>query len=227
MTEKDDGQLVGSFPIMPKQIRAQKKRQALLKSGSILFVEKGYDNTTAKDIAQHAGVATGTFYRYFSDKRQLLMSLLEDKLDSLMPPEPNWINIDPEFFLATLLENHFDKLNRQGLHKVLPELIHRDQELAEVLSETKRKIHRRIFHGLKQAKALGYTWEDLDLETVSWTIMSLLEKIPEMNHESSQRLNYGDISKVICRLVFPPEKLKVLKNLQNDDLKTKNDMNRK
>lgn len=211
MTGKNDKQLIGTLPIIPKQARAQQKRQALLESGSILFVEKGYDHTTAKDIAHHAGVAIGTFYRYFSDKRQLLMSILEDKLESLMPPEPNWINIDPEFFLATLLKNHFEKLNRHGLHRVLAELIHRDNELEEVLLVTKRKIHHRIFSGLLQAKKLGYTWEDLDLETVSWTIMALLERIPEMHNESGRKPIYDEIAKVICRLVFPPEKLEILK----------------
>ena len=82
----DDEKLVGEFPFLPKQERAQAKRNALIESGYALFHEKGYEQTTAKEIAAHAGVATGTFYRYFSDKRQLLMSLIEDKIETFLIP---------------------------------------------------------------------------------------------------------------------------------------------
>jgi AcrR family transcriptional regulator len=111
--------LVGDFPFFPKQERAQQKRRALLDSGRILFVLNGYEQTTAKEIAAHAGVATGTFYRYFYDKRQLLMSLLENQMEILMPPEPSWFHNDPERRLAVLLENYDRQLNELGLHRVL------------------------------------------------------------------------------------------------------------
>ncbi|GIN61140.1 hypothetical protein J27TS8_11330 [Robertmurraya siralis] len=214
MTEKDDGQLVGSFPIMPKQARAQQKREALLRSGSILFVEKGFDQTTAKEIALHAGVATGTFYRYFADKRQLLMSLLEENFDLLMPPKPDWDNVNPEFFLAALMKEHFGKMNRLGLHRVLPELVSRDPELAEVVRRTKRIIHKQIYNGLKTTKEHGLTWDDLSLDTISWTIIALLEKIPEMHAESGKEPDFPEIAKIICRLVFPPDKLSQLKKIR-------------
>src|SRR3954453_1910288 len=111
MPDRED-KLVGEFPFVPKQERAQQKRNALIQSGQALFHAKGYEHTTAKEIAAHAGVATGTFYRYFSDKRQLLMSLLEDKLDKLLPPEPSWISSDPVALLASLLEVHNKRLNK-------------------------------------------------------------------------------------------------------------------
>lgn len=210
MTEKDETQLIGELPIIPKQVRAHEKREALLKSGRILFTEKGYDQTNAKEIAQHAGVATGTFYRYFSDKRQLLMSILEDKLESLMPPELVWVNVNPEVYLSSLLEDHFNRLREKGIHRVLPELIHRDPELAKVLMNVKRSIVGRIHTGLEKAKAKGFTWEDLNLETVSWTLMSILEKIPEMYTESGNTPNFDELAKIICRLFFPPEKIELM-----------------
>ncbi|WP_449621550.1 TetR/AcrR family transcriptional regulator [Robertmurraya sp. Marseille-Q9965] len=216
MTEMDETQLIGSLPIIPKQARAHEKRDALLKSGRILFIEKGYDQTNAKEIAQHAGVATGTFYRYFSDKRQLLMSILEDKLESLLPPEPLWSNVNPEEYLSSLLEDHFNRLKEKGIHRVLPELLHRDPELAKVLINAKKNIVARIYMGLEKAKEQDFTWQDLNLETVSWTVMSILEKLPEMYTESGTKPNFDEISKIICRLVFPPEKIDVISNLKNN-----------
>jgi AcrR family transcriptional regulator len=39
-----------------------------------LFTEQGYDATTVAQIAERAGVTKSTFFRYFSDKRELLVA---------------------------------------------------------------------------------------------------------------------------------------------------------
>ncbi|HEY2420669.1 MAG TPA: TetR/AcrR family transcriptional regulator [Neobacillus sp.] len=215
MSERED-HLVGTFPFVPKQERAQRKRDALLESGQFLFVSKGYEQTTAKEIAAHAGVATGTFYRYFLDKRQLLMSLLEDKIEKLMPPGPTWLTGDPETLLTLHLQAYDKRLKDMGLQKVLPELLPKDNELTEVFNAARRKIHSRIFTSLKQASEEGLTWEDLDLESVTWSIMILVENAPEKVRQSGKQVDYHEISKVICRMVFPPEVMKQLRNEKFD-----------
>ncbi|MBO0961084.1 TetR/AcrR family transcriptional regulator [Neobacillus sp. MM2021_6] len=207
--------LVGEFPFVPKQERAQQKRNALIESGYALFNSKGYEQTTAKEIAAHAGVATGTFYRYFSDKRQLLMSLLEDKLEKFLPPEPSWMTNDPETVLASLLEAHYHRRNELGLQRVLPELMTKDSELAEVLGVARRKIHDRMLSGLKQASESGLTWPDIDLDTVTWAIMVLVENGLERQNQSGKKVDCQELARVICRMVFPPE---VLEHLQKSEL---------
>jgi AcrR family transcriptional regulator len=42
-----------------------------------LFHEKGYDGTTAAEIAARAGVTERTFFRYFPDKREVLFNEAE------------------------------------------------------------------------------------------------------------------------------------------------------
>ena len=39
-----------------------------------LFEERGFEDTTVADIAQRAGLTKRTFFRYFSDKREVLFS---------------------------------------------------------------------------------------------------------------------------------------------------------
>jgi TetR/AcrR family transcriptional regulator, mexJK operon transcriptional repressor len=210
MSDRED-QLVGEFPLIPKQERAQIKRDLLLKSGHELFISKGFEHTTAKEIAAHAGVATGTFYRYFSDKRQLLMSLLEDQIEMLMPPEPKWGVSNPENMLASLLELHDERLKKMGMQRLLPELLAKDKEFAEVLAAAKRKIFTRILSGLKRAYDNDLTWEDLDLNTVTWSVMTLAEHAPEKMKQCGNQTDYREVAKVICRLIFPPDVIKQLR----------------
>ncbi|WP_342430855.1 TetR/AcrR family transcriptional regulator [Neobacillus sp. FSL H8-0543] len=214
MSDRED-QLVGEFPFTPIQERAQQKRKALVESGHALFILKGYDQTTAKEIAANAGVATGTFYRYFSDKRQLLMSLLEDQIDALLPPEPNWATSDPESLLALLLETHDNRLKELGLQRVLPELLHKDSELADVLATARRNIHSKILTGLIKAREKDLTWKDLDLDTITWSMMLIAENVPNKEAHSGKQADYHEVAKVICRMIFPPEVMKKLKEDKN------------
>jgi AcrR family transcriptional regulator len=39
-----------------------------------LFAERGYDQTTVADVAERAGVTERTFFRYFTDKREVLFA---------------------------------------------------------------------------------------------------------------------------------------------------------
>src|ERR1039458_5560874 len=39
-----------------------------------LFTEQGYDATTVTQIAERAGVTKSTFFRYFPDKRDILVA---------------------------------------------------------------------------------------------------------------------------------------------------------
>lgn len=46
----------------------------LIRSALELFAERGFEQTTALEIAERAGVTERTFFRYFSDKREVLFA---------------------------------------------------------------------------------------------------------------------------------------------------------
>jgi TetR/AcrR family transcriptional repressor of mexJK operon len=196
--------LVGDFPTFPKQLRSKQKREALIESARLLFSEKGYELTTAKEIAAKANVATGTFYRYFSDKRQLLLTLIDDQIDSIMPLELEWKSGDPEKLLAGRLEIHYHKLNEKNLRKLMPELLLKDAELAEVVNSTKLRMQEKVLDHLKTLQKKGLMWPDMDIETVAWCLQSMLEKLQSRKNEGVG-VDYKKFAKVFCRTLFPPE----------------------
>lgn len=65
-------------------------RRRMRESALELFHEKGYDRTTAAEIAARAGVTERTFFRYFPDKREVLFNEAElgGKLDAAINQAP-------------------------------------------------------------------------------------------------------------------------------------------
>ncbi len=55
-------------------------RERLIESGRSLFAEHGLRGVTTHDIARQAGVAAGTFYLHFSDKRDLFRKLIGESV---------------------------------------------------------------------------------------------------------------------------------------------------
>lgn len=47
-------------------------RERFVSAALHLFTEQGYDETTVAQIADHAGLTRSTFFRHFSDKREVL-----------------------------------------------------------------------------------------------------------------------------------------------------------
>ncbi|MEO1802580.1 MAG: TetR/AcrR family transcriptional regulator, partial [Cyanobacteria bacterium J06629_2] len=50
-------------------------RTKILKAALQLFAKRGYEGTTTKDLAKSAGVAEGTLFRHFSNKKAILVEV--------------------------------------------------------------------------------------------------------------------------------------------------------
>jgi AcrR family transcriptional regulator len=62
----------------PSTPRGQRTRQKLLEAAEAVFGEKGYERASIVEITQRAGVAQGTFYVYFSDKKAVFVELVRE-----------------------------------------------------------------------------------------------------------------------------------------------------
>lgn len=62
----------------------RKRRQGILTAASSLAVKGGYEAVQMRDVAEKAGVALGTLYRYFPSKTHLLISLMQDMTAGLV-----------------------------------------------------------------------------------------------------------------------------------------------
>lgn len=65
-----------------RHIQKEETRKIILESSRELFNELGFDKTSTRAIAKHAGVGVGTVFSHFPDKSSLLIAVLLDDLTS-------------------------------------------------------------------------------------------------------------------------------------------------
>jgi AcrR family transcriptional regulator len=62
---------------VPKQERGIETKKKIVRAAIALFSERGYYKTNALEIAARAHVATGTFYSYFNNKKEVLIEIIK------------------------------------------------------------------------------------------------------------------------------------------------------
>jgi len=170
----------------PKQERARRTREALLRAAQLELSTRGYQGATAKTIAEAAGVATGSFYQYFADKDAVLRELAEvrfariaelslavlevderDERDERSPREPA-VEADQRMRRVVELVVAYHRED-PGLHAVLAERRHHDPELDTMTSRAERALHSRIVALLARWNHPG------DHEAVAFVLFQLVE----------------------------------------------------
>ena len=76
------------------------KLRRITDAARTLFVAKGFDDTTTREIALRAGVGLGTIFVYAQNKRDLLFLIINDQLDAVTKTAQE--AIDPA---ASLIDN--------------------------------------------------------------------------------------------------------------------------
>lgn len=64
-----------------RQLQKEDTRRIVLQSAYALFAEKGYEETTMRVLAKHAGVGLGTIFKHFPDKPSILAAAFEEDLN--------------------------------------------------------------------------------------------------------------------------------------------------
>lgn len=63
-------------------LKSIKTKNAIIKSAINLFKEKGYYRTSVDEIVKKAGIAKGTYYYYFKQKEDVLLTIIRNDFDS-------------------------------------------------------------------------------------------------------------------------------------------------
>jgi AcrR family transcriptional regulator len=185
-------------------VRERKKADKLLRirnAARALFIEKGYEPTTIKEISERARVGFGTVFSYASDKQELLFLILNDDLEQALPEffraakAEVWF-IDQVYSLCRAVYLHYAQVRQLSRYMMRELLSHR----GGVQAERTRGLSDRIvaeFAALvldAQRKARIKTPEKPEL--LAETIMAVLSWSMRRNRDVAQLDTDADLARL-------------------------------
>jgi len=147
------------------------RRDELLKLAATMFAERGLRATTVRDIADSAGILSGSLYHHFKSKEQMVEEVLRDFLDwlfgryeEIVDTEPNPLERLKGLFMASfeaIEDRHAQVVIYQDEAKRLSSL----PQFAFV--ETRNKDQRKMWLDLlNQGIEEGCFRPDIDVDLV-------------------------------------------------------------
>ncbi|WP_280182631.1 TetR/AcrR family transcriptional regulator [Nocardia cyriacigeorgica] len=180
----DDSIIAGvTKPSTRAERRKAELRRDIIDTAFVCFAEKGYHATGIADIAAHLGIGHGTFYRYFSNKRDIIDHVIDDLAARII--EALGTENAPD--AATSLDEYREQIDRIGtaLTRILIEdrrvaqllLFHAtgiDDELTERLYGLLDTADMLTAGYLEHGVELGYLREDLDTVNTARAVTGML-----------------------------------------------------
>ncbi|WP_067813877.1 TetR/AcrR family transcriptional regulator [Nocardia inohanensis] len=163
--------------------RKAELRQEIIDTAFACFAEKGYHATGIADIAGELGIGHGTFYRYFTNKRDIIDHVIDDLAARII--EALGTENAPD--AAESLQEYREQLNRIG--DALNRIFLEDRRVAQLLffqaTGIDAELTARLYGLLDTADALtagylehgvehGYLREDLDATYTAKAVTGML-----------------------------------------------------
>jgi len=98
----------------PKTPKGRTTKQKILDASVALIKEKGFDNTTLNDMCRASGVATGTFYHYFTSTQEILSEILKIEGREIASYYEKIKNDPPLQVLEKVLDYQMDYFEKKG-----------------------------------------------------------------------------------------------------------------
>lgn len=165
----------------PQQARSRQTRAKILKAAVTCFEAHGYDHTTTAAIARRAGIAVGSLYGYFKDKRAILLELLDGTVNQIanyvvqnLDPQM-WRDTDPRPAVRGLIDALFHaRTFNPGMQRILWERYFKDGEFRAAVERIERRVRtamKDLFAALQAENRLRIR----DVETAAFLIYSSIE----------------------------------------------------
>jgi AcrR family transcriptional regulator len=161
---------------MPR-MKAQDRREQLLKTAAQCFAKHGYRGTTTAMIAAEAGISEPIIYRHFKNKQDLFVALIDKVGDEVMN---NWKQAtrgarSPLEKLQTLLYRNPATAD-PWTASVYQLLFHASTETAEPSIQQAIRDHydryvRTLSSVMSEAQRAGQIRDDVPAEWLAWQII--------------------------------------------------------
>ena len=63
--------------------KGERRKQQIVNTAKDMFIDKGYQSTHIGQVCEKLNIARGTVYQYFSNKKEIVFSILDDVVENI------------------------------------------------------------------------------------------------------------------------------------------------
>ncbi len=167
---------------MQKPIGKAERRQQILNVAREVFAKRGYHAAKIEDIVAAAGVARGTFYLYFEDKRAIFEEIVDRTIARL---GMSIVRVDPHDGARTVADQVRENIRRivrilledfATTKILLSDALGVDPAFDRKLLSFYDEMSNLLEDSLRDGQALGVVREG-DVRLMSWLTMGALKEV--------------------------------------------------
>lgn len=161
----------------PPTPKGRDSRARLLAAAAQLFIDRGYGRVRITDITAAADLSSGAFYRYFTDRRDIMLALLQDLANEVFDfVRVPWERTNPMQSVLASTRRYFEFYeSHRTLFAILVELGQTDPAVTEIWARSRRCFYDRIAHALRRGIDDGLLRTDLDPAVAAEMLGSMTE----------------------------------------------------
>jgi len=157
------------------------KKKKILATGKALFWKHGFKRVTIEEICTEAGVSKMTFYKYFSNKMELVKAIMEKVLTESLDRYRSIMKSDIPF--TEKIEKQL-QMKMEGTAEISSEflddlMIHGEPEMMQYMSEMTQKVLGIIHADYTEAQKRGEIRRDVKPEFMIYFLNHIYEMLKD------------------------------------------------
>lgn len=190
-----------------RERRSKMMRHQIAEAAAILFAQKGFHNTTTKEIARAADVSEGSIYNYFENKEDILFGVIENIVTEelqnmrLIPS----LEEDPVEYLFSRFIHQKEKVAKKNpiIQSILAEIIFNAELRQRYVSQFLNPIMDQVSAHLKSRIELGQI-RDFPPQHLTRILVSLIFGLYfyEMLEDDITKNCWEELSRTTVKVMF-------------------------
>lgn len=174
---------------MPKIIKNLDKK--IYKNALSLFSTRGYDQVTMRLVAEETGVAVGTLYNYYTNKKNLFISVFKEYLNQIS--ELLHEIIENKGDLKDCITTLYDKImeiNGFSEEIIKSTIINKNDEIINILKEGFIQKMKTVMNTYKKRRGTYNTTEKQEERILRLLLLAIIDFAREYPEEREENINF-------------------------------------
>ncbi|MDF1570270.1 MAG: TetR/AcrR family transcriptional regulator [Bacteroidales bacterium] len=160
-----------------------KKKKQIIATGKDLFWKHGFKRVTIEEVCSEANVSKMTYYKYFSNKMELVKAIMEKTMKESMDRYKAIMNSDVPF--TEKIEMQL-QMKMEGTADISSEflddlMIHGEPEMVEYMSQMTQQVLGIVYNDYIAAQEKGEIRKDIKPEFIIYFLNHIYEMLKDEN----------------------------------------------